>query len=749
MKLDTYLDILRDVHGGPLPLNDDQRLAVSHPYDRPLWIIAGPGTGKTHTLVWLTLKRILVDGVDPSRIILTTFTRKAAAELESRLLLSRQKLVAGGVHEAESIDLSRITLGTLHSICSRVLQDQRYEPTLRIRVLEDELAQQFFLRRTRNKLVYDDPDSPVWTYFQFVGEDSQYAPSVASRAEWAVKLFNRLTENSADVDAMLASGNPAFIALAEGYQAYQAALEAEHRTDQAHLQAHFLAFLETPGGKKWLSGEGAAKPGFVVIVDEYQDTNPIQEQIYFRLAKLSGDITVVGDDDQSLYRFRGATVEALIDFDRACQHYLGVEPASVNLRENRRSHPAIVAWVNRFISEHKLMRDDRVRVRAPNKRELVAASGLNGAYPAVMAIAEKTFQKAAEKVAETICDLKRSGKITDYSQVALLTFSTRESSHSIGAFTSALRSRGIPLYNPRNGSAHKDPLFLQMIGALLSIIDADGAGQNEYLPRGVQSYVQSAREAYAAIACDPAYRELRAYVESSAAAVREAPFATDGGYNYLTRKGGRRVTISSLLYKLLAHEPFVSGLTDPEASARLKALNLILAEYESLFYDGELPLDRPEGGPTRVLDSALRNFYGVFIEGIHDKLNDPEDDEVSVQEGMVNVMTIHQAKGLEFEVVFVLRPDKQPWVSDTHLLEDELSPFSSWPTKPAVRRSRELRAAEDAIRLYFVAYSRAKRLLVITGRDDIGKWSRVLGYDAAGNLIDSRAALQRLGVHIL
>jgi len=132
MKLDTYLDILRDVHGGPLPLNDDQRLAVSHPYDRPLWIIAGPGTGKTHTLVWLTLKRILVDGVDPSRIILTTFTRKAAAELESRLLLSRQKLVAGGVHEAESIDLSRITLGTLHSICSRVLQDQRYEPTLRI-----------------------------------------------------------------------------------------------------------------------------------------------------------------------------------------------------------------------------------------------------------------------------------------------------------------------------------------------------------------------------------------------------------------------------------------------------------------------------------------------------------------------------------------------------------------------------------------------------------------------------------------
>lgn len=746
MNLQTYLDALRRAHGGALPLNDDQRQAVEHSFAQPLWIIAGPGTGKTHTLVWLVLKRILVDGVTPEEIVLTTFTRKAAAELQSRLLVSRQRLVDAGVSEAGPIDISRIMLGTLHAICSRVLQDQRYEPTLRIRVLEDELTQQFFLRRTRNSFVYDG-NSPVWSHFKFTEEEARFAPTVASRAEWAAKLFNRLTENSVDIDAMAASGEPAYVALAKGYREYEEALRKEHRTDQAHLQAHFLRFLDTSEGQDWLSGSSSGS-GFVVVVDEYQDTNPIQERIYFKLAERRRDITVVGDDDQSLYRFRGATVEALIDFDRACQHYLGREPVSVNLRENRRSHPAIVGWVNRFIEQHRLMRDSRVRVRAPGKRPLVAASGVEGGYPAVMSIAEPTFQKAAQKVVTVIKELKDAGKILDYSQVALLTFSTRETSHSIGAFTKALRKADIPVYNPRNGSAHKDPLFLQLLGALINILDEDGSGQPEFLSMRVREYISAARAAYDALKAEGRANELRRYVEHSAARVRVSTLSTEDGRTFLSRSGGRRVTISALLYKLLSHEPFATGMTEPEASARLKAFNLILAEYESLFYDGELPLEE-RNGVAAVSSGALRNFYGVFVEGIHDRLNDPEDDEVSIQEGMVNVMTIHQSKGLEFEVVFVLRPDKQPFIGDTHLLEDELAPFADWPTKPPVRRSQEMRAAEDAIRLFFVAYSRAKRLLVLTGKGEFEKWSRVLGYDEAGTLIDSKAALSRQGVHFL
>jgi DNA helicase-2/ATP-dependent DNA helicase PcrA len=210
---------------------------------------------------------------------------------------------------------------------------------------------------------------------------------------------------------MAESGDSAFLDLADGYREYQQKLTEEFRTDQAHLQAHFYRFLDTNDGRAWLGSNGKT-----VIVDEYQDTNPIQERIYFKLAEGSRDITVVGDDDQSLYRFRGATVEALIDFDRACQHYLGVTPGQVNLRENRRSHSQIVAWVNRYIDHHRVMQDHLVRVRAPNKRSLVAASSINGNYPAVMAIAESTLGKAAEKVAQAIVDLK-AHENQPYSQI--------------------------------------------------------------------------------------------------------------------------------------------------------------------------------------------------------------------------------------------------------------------------------------------------------------------------------------------
>lgn len=745
MRLEDYFAALRTAHGGQLPLNTDQRLAIEYTYTSPLWIIAGPGTGKTHTLVWLVLKRMLVDGIPGNKIVLTTFTRKAAAELESRLIHSKQRLQEFGVAEAEAVDVSQIIVGTLHSICSRILQDQRYEPTLRVRVLEDELTQQFFVRRSKNPLRSCD-DVSFWRRFGLVGSESPYPPAIADRVAGAAKLFNRLTENSADTAAMLSSGDPHFELLAHAYEHYRNALQQEHRTDQAHLQLHFLSFLATPPGQTWLHGGGSES--LTVLVDEYQDTNPIQEQIYFKLAERGGDITVVGDDDQSLYRFRGATVESLIDFDRASQLYLKRTPVQVNLRENRRSHPGIVTWVNRFIEQHPKMKDQLIRVRAPNKRPLVATSDISGPYPSVMAIVERANPQAAHKLVQVIQELFQQQLVTDYSQIALLTFSTRETSHGIGTFTTALRDSKIPLYNPRNGSAHKDEIFLAMLGSLMEILDPVQIALPRKLPRGVPDYIRQARDTLSAQIAGGNYPELEAYIRASARAISAAKFDPARHSNFLMRKGGRRVTISGLLYKLLAYEPFASRIADPEAGERLKALNLILADYESLYDNGEIKLEQQDDGRIYTSRWTLYDFYAVFVEGVHDKLNDPEDDEVSVQLGMVNVMTIHQAKGLEFEVVFVLRPDRKPWVGDTHIMEDELDQFISRPTKPRQRRSRELRAAEDAIRLFFVAYSRAKRLLIITG-SKVDDWADVLGNDQHGNALADKPSLERAGVHVL
>src|SRR3954466_15482008 len=106
ITLDEFKDAMRAAHGGQLPLDADQEQALDHDFSVPLWLIAGPGTGKTHTLSWLALKRLLVDGVDPTRLILTTFTRRAARELEVRVLADRQAMLTAGVADAGTFEVS-------------------------------------------------------------------------------------------------------------------------------------------------------------------------------------------------------------------------------------------------------------------------------------------------------------------------------------------------------------------------------------------------------------------------------------------------------------------------------------------------------------------------------------------------------------------------------------------------------------------------------------------------------------------
>lgn len=742
---DFFEALCRTTPDSSLPLDDGQRQALEHNFTNPLWILAGPGTGKTHTLTWLVLKRILVDGIPPEHIFLTTFTRKAAAELESRLIVNRQALVDAGLAAAEQIDLTKLNTGTLHGLASQILQDQRYGPTLRIRVLEDQLVQEFFIRRSRNPLLGVD-DVMFWRYFGQLGPRDTFPPPRAKRAEIAAKLFNRLTENSILPADLLASGNGYLADLARAYQRYQEDLIESHRTDQAHLQQHFLNFLETPEGKAWRGD------GLTVVVDEYQDTNPIQECIYFALAGSQGDMTVVGDDDQSLYRFRGATVEALVNFDQACNQYLGLHPTPVAIQENRRSHPQIVEFVNRFISNHPEMQDPTVRVRAPGKGLLQAKSDITGDYPAVLGIIEKGQINAAQKTATLIKELLDQGMVSDASQIALLTFSTRETDRAIGQYVGALRQQGIPIYNPRSQRAHLDQRFQELVGGFSVLLDTSFAlaGLPGNLPQSVVDYLNQARNAFIGLLDSGSYPELMTYVKATHKALHAGQ---RDSHDYLSKKGSRRVTLGGLLFKLLAHEPFVSDLNRAEAAERMRALNLILAEYESLYNEGQLKLEiAPDGSGFRLEGWSLYNFYAVLVEGIHDGLNDPEDDEVSIQEGMVNVMTVHQAKGLGFEVVFVLRPDKQPWANDTHLLEDLLDDFVTRPSL-TMRRSQDLRAAEDAIRLFLVAYSRAKRLLVISGaltRNNAPEWERALGYQyGSGEIRRAKDVADKLGVRLI
>lgn len=730
LSWEAFFEAMQQVTGQAKPLDDEQQQAVEHDYSCPLWLIAGPGTGKTHTLVWLTLKRILVDGISADRLFITTFTTKAAAELRERLTTEIARLVQIHIIEADDVRVEAIYVGTLHSLCTRILQEERYEPTFRVRVLEDERAQQFYIRRTRNPLL-DIDDVEFWSFFRMdvVRGNQTFAPNKAQRAENAANLFNRLTENQVNIPAIRQSGINQLSQLAEAYEAYVQQLTGDDdpRIDQSYLQKHFLEFLGSNTGINWLGS------GFTVIVDEYQDTNFIQEQIYFTLCGSGHDITVVGDDDQSIYRFRGATVQSLVAFDSVCRYYVNASPQRIDLYTNRRSHNGIVDWVNNFVGSNP----DFQAFRAPGKQHLITSpNNPAGNYPAVMFIAENTHAPSANAMCNTIQELQRDNYINNLSEIAILSFSTKETTRAIGTYTAAMAVAQIPFYNPRNRNAQNDTQLRALIGCLSLMIDEQGAyqGGTIRLSRDLTTYITNCRAD--AVALFPIHRELNDYVQVSQHAIRNC------NERYLTRRGGREVAISNLIYKLLSFLPFKDSMSNEQTGERFKVITQILASYEGLFYEGKLML---EGNPgQRVTTSAiLSNFYSVFVDGFHDRLDDPEDEEISIVPGHVNVMTIHQSKGLEFEVVFVLRPDNKPFIGHTHLLETMLQPYIHRPSMPPDLFGTEAsRAMQDVVRLFFVAYSRAKRLLVLTGvSNDIADWELK---DLNGQPIQNRRQLEAI-----
>ena len=264
-----------------------------------------------------------------------------------------------------------------------------------------------------------------------------------------VQLFNRLIEDQIDLNKLKTNGDP-WASLWRANQIYEDALAKAYACDFSHLLRHFREFLDTGQGDSFLGGdENVRLPLTHVLVDEYQDTNPIQESIYLRLCDIQPhNITVVGDDDQALYRFRGGTVECMVGFPSACQKRWDVSPQIIFLSDNHRSDKKIVQWCNNYITSFSRMTAPNVRI--PNKPPLNSALGRTGTHPAVGLIRDRRVGDCATGMANLISDLKTNGIIQDYSQCVLLLRSTKNTSTFAGPYQTALENQNIPVYNPRS-----------------------------------------------------------------------------------------------------------------------------------------------------------------------------------------------------------------------------------------------------------------------------------------------------------
>jgi len=713
--------------------NEAQKRAILHG-DGPLHVTAGPGSGKTEVLICRTLKLLLVDDVAPRSILLTTFTEKAAQNLEERIVDRLSRL---GYEDA--VDANAIRTGTLHSLCKDIMHEYRYDGFANVELL-DEDAQQLFMYnncdfvdvlrgagnsdnwKTANSTEIDD----VWKSFEELRWQS-WAPNKWEATELAAELFDRISQYRADTTELQGHSDVGWRVCAEGLDRYRESLREYGRCDFGRLLERFIEFINSDSGKRFIEGEPDKDrpPLKHILVDEYQDTNPLQQELYFTLAdKLdSVNLTVVGDDDQALYRFRGGTVECLIQFPARVRHRFNTDAETVQLRTNYRSTEDVISWCNRYVSEFPVMQEEGAR--APGKEDMLGGQSDTDDRTSVRTLQGDSVRPVAERAAELVEELHNDGYIEDYSQVAFLFKSTKESSEWAGDYVEALKERDIPVHNPRN-KAFLERVEVQFaLGAILKVLDPEFDGAD--FPRvrlsgGARTQVEDWVNNYDEYVEEYDAKELDAFVNQRQQELKE----TDGGESL-------GYTILELVYRIMSFNPFASWIEKadrPERGRRLGRLTNLIDSFMSV--TGRSFLEKSsatESVSTKFLGSFYWTFCG-YLEATD--FDEPENSHDQLPAGFVQVMTTHQAKGLEFPVVFVGDLDTEPWTGGTYWIEEQLEPYA----EIAPIGEHNTRATRDEIRRFYVAYSRAEKDLLLLN-SSAGMTELSLGFDDGGTPLDA------------
>jgi DNA helicase-2/ATP-dependent DNA helicase PcrA len=675
------------------PLDLPQRDAILYG-NGPLLIGAGPGTGKTEVLVSRTLKLMCCDGVKPGSIFLTTFTEKAAQNMLDRVTESFLFLQAK-YPSLNALDPSELRIGTLHGLCNDIMQKYRYTAYQNLRLLDDVESALLIHRKVVRRVEHLYPQ--LLLQFQYLFGNKP--PHFLSKWDWALALrdlFGRLVEDRIDRTRLAGAGG-AWAALDQAFAEYEAALSAEHACDFSILLRHFREFLDSGQGGVFFAGDGTdiRLPLTHVLVDEYQDTNPIQEDIYLRLcAAAPHNITVVGDDDQALYRFRGGTVECMVGFGVACHSRFGVTPHLIYLRDNHRSDSDIVNWCNQYITSYPQMLIPNARIAG--KPPLNPALGRRGTHPAVSHIRDNNLATCAQAFATLVFQLKANGVVGDYSQCVLLLRSTKNSANYAEKYMTALVAAGIPIYNPRSKDYLEQEEVAQCLGAFVRIVDRDLADINANLSAEVKQLVLDWVAQYDAIA--PTHTALADYVKKAGDKIASYPI-----------KHQITPAMPTILYRILAHQPFIGYQANPNRDLRLSKLSRLFEAFSSQYGRG---LYTDDTMPGRVGRFWLGSLYYGFCGYLTKKgMDDDADDEAVCPVGYFPIMTVHQAKGLEFDFVFVGTLGSSVSENDAHQLEEDFRPFRIAP--PAVVHSIADAQWHDEIRQHYVAFSRAKYSLTL------------------------------------
>ena len=643
-------------------LNPEQRTAVVH-VDGPLLILAGAGTGKTKTLVHRIAHLIRSARVQPDTIVGVTFTNRAADEMRER------------VESFIGPEAKRVTLSTFHSLGVRILRTHYKKLGLPARFAiystPDQLAA---LKMACAEISIDDNAFDIKRVLRQISAWKNGRVTAAQAARIVAETDE--TGTRADDYAVLS---------ADAYSKYEEILRASGAVDFDDLLLLPLRLLEEHEDAR----REVWKRWHHVMIDEYQDTNAVQFELAKMLAGSRRNLCVVGDDDQSIYGFRGAEVGNILDFET---HFPGARV--VRLEENYRSTRRIIAAANAVISGNTLRHAKKLRTS-------------NAMGDAIDWYEHADDLAEAETVARELATRRLTHKLK-WGDIGIL-YRTNTQAR---ALEEALRRRNVP-YKVVGGTSFFERkevgdaiAYLRVAAhprdeiALRRIINYPARGIGRTTIIKIAELAQQRGGTFVKMMADSSTADIGAAAQKSIAQfadtirkAREALGAAEEDAATIPPRPEEPTPIATWAGKYLESVGIEKAIReDPrnEKSAQQRIDNVrdligSLIRYERREWNNRLNAEPgTEWKPPTLVDAL-----GVLAL---DDLDD-EDEEPRTDENRVTLMTLHSAKGLEFKDVYLIG------------IEEGILPHS---------RSIDENSLDEERRLMYVGVTRARERLTLS-----------------------------------
>ncbi|MFK4785217.1 CRISPR-associated protein Cas4 [Fusobacterium sp. MFO224] len=630
--------------------NENQKKVIET-IDAPLLVIAGPGSGKTRTLVERVSYLINKKNIKAENILLATFTEKASKELITRI----------SMNIGLGIDISDMYIGTIHSICLRIIDENiEYSYLKRNYKVLDDLEQKFFIYKNMKKFLNIEGSLE---FFEFL-EKVKYWDRAVELKKW----IDRINEEGIDIAEKI--GDKRLNYLKKVNNLYKDLLFQENVVDFSNIQFECYRILSE---NIEVLKEIRKKINYIMI-DEYQDTNLIQEKIFLLITGEKNNICVVGDDDQGIYRFRGATVKNILNFE---QKFEKGNFKKIELNINYRSNRDIVDFCNKWTD---CLYWDGWRY----KKELVSGKEIKNKTLGVVKISVKTSENdLKEKIYKFINKLKTTNKIQDYNQIAFLFKSVRNK--KVLRLMEYLENKGIKVYSPRSNMFFSREEIKFCVGILLCVFyQSKPFLKNTYYRECFDKVVKEMETDL----------EFREYIKKMRNKTKSLNYDVENFFK--------------ILYSFIRFKSFRKylDLKEDHILENRKTYNIGIFFNLVNKFDRICELERIK---KEDIARVVNYFFGNHLIYLKNSgISEYEDIKEDAPKNSISFLTFHQSKGLEFPIVIVGSLESGPRFIMNEKQENlEFEIMEEFEPKERIKEF-------DFWRVYYTAFSRAQNLLALT-----------------------------------